>query len=153
MEIWKIPRIIDTWIENHPEWSVKIWTDDDTNNMKLFNKEIFDIKNKKYNQKSDILRLEILYNFGGVYVDCDIFNLKNIDELLDTNLFFIQEKLGLVSNSIIGSVKNNPIIFNIMKRIKSDFDSNIAVWKSSGPAKITEFLVSNSIIDIPQSTN
>jgi mannosyltransferase OCH1-like enzyme len=37
-------------------------------------------------QKSDILRSQILYEFGGVYLDTDFILVKTFEELLDLDL-------------------------------------------------------------------
>ena len=73
-----VPNIIKSWINNHKNWEVKIWTEE---NLKLsyINNHINDIHKKRYNQKSDIIRLELLYRYGGVYVDTDILSIKNIE--------------------------------------------------------------------------
>ena len=122
-----VPNIIKSWINNHKNWEVKIWTEE---NLKLsyINNHINDIHKKRYNQKSDIIRLELLYRYGGVYVDTDILSIKNISNLLDNcDVFFIQEKLDLISNSIIGSTRKNNVILDIIKYININFDKNMAV--------------------------
>ena len=38
-------------------------------------------------EKADILRYELLYRFGGLYIDADIICLKPLNDLLLDNLF------------------------------------------------------------------
>jgi len=148
----KIPTVIETWREMHPKWTINIWKDEDINSDRFINKAIYDLPNKKYNQKSDIARLEILYRYGGVYVDADILSVKPIDKLLqNTDLFLFQEKLGLLSNSIIGSSVKNRTILNLIKHIKTNFTVEESVWKSTGPGIITTFLTDRKLIRIPAS--
>ena len=147
----KIPECVKTWEQTHSDWKIIIWNEDKIAKLTLINDDIYKLPNKKYNQKSDIVRLEILYRYGGVYVDADIINLKSIDRLLDTNLFFIQEKQGLLSNSVIGSSVKNRTILDIIRHIKNTFNQEIAVWKSTGPKCITDFLANSNKITIPES--
>jgi|TARA_B100001971_G_scaffold208533_1_gene230506 mannosyltransferase OCH1-like enzyme len=71
------PRFCNRSYEHHnPGWAVKVWTDD--NIPKLYNQEIYDkVTHPAY--KADIARLEILYEYGGLYVDADTVCLKPLD--------------------------------------------------------------------------
>src|SRR6266436_7942477 len=70
-----------SWIEYHlgRDWLYKLWTDEDVANMELYNKAFYDATDN-YGIKSDILRWEILYNFGGVYIDMDFECLRALDQ-------------------------------------------------------------------------
>lgn len=84
---------IRTWIAKNPDWKVKFWTDRERpppcNGMEvkkvqefpfLFLGRFFD-ESRNYGEKSDLLRFEILYQEGGLYVDHDANCLKNFDNL------------------------------------------------------------------------
>ena len=146
-----VPEIIQSWYKNHQDWNIKIWRDKDISLLKLQNRRIYNLAKKRYNQKSDIARLEILYKYGGVYVDADIFNIKNINNLLDNELFLFQEKKNLISNSVIGCTKNNQIIRKLIRKMCVNYDYNTAVWKSTGPGFITTYLTKKNIVSIPKS--
>jgi hypothetical protein len=45
--------------------------------------EVFGIPVKRVEHQADILRLQILQEFGGIYLDTDIISLKSIDHLLN----------------------------------------------------------------------
>lgn len=55
-------------------------------NFKLKNTNPY-INGSNYGEKSDVLRYEILQQFGGIYVDCDFECLKSFDSLLSCNFF------------------------------------------------------------------
>jgi hypothetical protein len=63
--------------------------------FKMKNKDAFSGATN-YGEKSDILRYEILSQFGGIYVDCDFECLKPFDDLLSCAFF-----TGL-SNTAVG---------------------------------------------------
>jgi mannosyltransferase OCH1-like enzyme len=73
--------------ELHPRWMVNDWRSSATL-PKLVNRDLFDRAQevcprdwKRF--QSDLLRLELLWLYGGVYVDTDVEPLKPFDDLLD----------------------------------------------------------------------
>lgn len=143
---------INTWKKICDDYEIKIWTDDDVEKLNIMNeniyKEVCDKKGFRYNQKSDILRLEILYKYGGVYIDCDIICVKKIDKLLDDEFFIFQEKKNLLSNSVVGAIKNNQIIKGLIDELPKKFDINESIWKSTGPRFLTNYLINNGYCNI-----
>lgn len=84
---------IRTWIGKHPDWKVKFWTDRsrpapcssmevcDVNEFPfLFLRHCFE-SSQNWGEKSDVLRFEILYQEGGVYVDHDANCLQDFSGL------------------------------------------------------------------------
>lgn len=69
-----------TWKDKHPDWQYKLWTDSDVAAFKLTNQELFD-QATNYGEKSDIFRYEILYRYGGLYIDIDFAALNPLDFL------------------------------------------------------------------------
>ena len=55
------------------------WDDEKLSDLNMVNKELL-LKFKNYGAKSDIARLEILHQIGGLYLDTDFECLKQIDE-------------------------------------------------------------------------
>lgn len=79
-------RLIRTWIDKHPEWDYKLWTDKDVESFGMVNKKLFDaVENKGL--KSDIFRYEILYRHGGLYMDTDFRCIKPFDDLMYLDFF------------------------------------------------------------------
>lgn len=68
------------WLANHPGWEMRLWTDH--NLPPLVNQWAFDHA-MNYGHKGDLLRMELLRFFGGVYLDTDLECNKNIEPLLD----------------------------------------------------------------------
>ena len=105
--------MVRTWRECHPDWIVKVWNDADAAAFGLENQRACDIANN-YGEKSDIFRYEILYRFGGVYIDTDFECIKPFDNLhksceFYTGLIGSESQLDLL-NGLIGSVPGHPII-------------------------------------------
>ena len=58
-----------------------VWTEDNMPSPFVFQNE-WNLDNNLA-RKSDLLRLQVLYNHGGVYLDTDMECIKPIDELLN----------------------------------------------------------------------
>lgn len=64
--------------------------------------------------KADLIRLEVLYRYGGVYLDSDVELYKPINDLLKHELFICKQDNEHVVNAIIGSVPENPLILDMI---------------------------------------
>lgn len=93
---------IQTYKKINPDFQIKLWTNKEIRN--LFNKEkelyinniniskkFFNIKTKLV-QKTDILRMVILYKYGGIYCDSDTICVGEFKELLNKQFFIGEEK-------------------------------------------------------------
>ena len=139
---------METWTKeliNHPQWTYKLWTEKEINDLEWCNKDIYDSETD-YACKADILRYEILKQFGGVYVDADIVLLNtNFFKLFESNQnqFCVAKEPGknLLSNSIIACEKNNNIIKHIIIECRNNYIKN---RKNSYPYQVTgPFLITS----------
>src|SRR6185437_8027044 len=94
---------------------------DDLPFLELQNQKFFDLSNN-WGEKADIMRYEILYQFGGVYGDIDFICFKPLDILCQYDVWASLETISCahgagVNNAIIGATlghnltthsKNNP---------------------------------------------
>lgn len=141
----KYKRLRDTWIKNHPDWEYKLWTDKDLKTFEMQNKEIFD-RSKKYSyaNKSDILRMEILYKFGGLYIDTDFEFVKQFDALNDNYEFYCgfepMASHAILGNALIASVPGHPILKFYIENLKA----NIAKWSRVKMDDFTRVLAETS---------
>ena len=82
-----IQECINSWKKFLPDYEIIEWNKDNFDvNISLFTKEAFDAR--KYAFVSDYVRLYVLYNYGGIYLDSDIKVLKSFDSLLNNKAFF-----------------------------------------------------------------
>lgn len=87
-QIWvgphKLPEHFEKWRESwlklHPTWEYILWDEEKIAQLKLVNKEFID-QETNYGAKSDLIRYEIIYQFGGLYIDIDFECLKSFDFL------------------------------------------------------------------------
>lgn len=79
----------------------------------LFTKEAF--KKKHWAHVSDYVRLDVLYNYGGIYLDTDVEIVKPFDDILNYKMFlgFMWEcNLG---TAVLGVEKNHDLIKKLKK--------------------------------------
>lgn len=113
-ELYK--RCINSWKEKCPEYEVIEWNETNCNiNDTAFTKEAYD--EGKWGFVPDYFRLKIIYEYGGIYLDTDVEVLKNLDDLRREEAFCGLQLPGQVALGLgFGSVKNNPVIYNMMLR-------------------------------------
>jgi hypothetical protein len=80
-------------------------------------------KRKKYAICTDPLRIEVLYKYGGIWLDTDVEVYQKLDSFLNYSLFSgyagLQEKINdlysVVGLYVLGSCKNMPLLKNIIE--------------------------------------
>lgn len=67
---------------------------------------------------SDVVRLQALYQYGGIYLDTDVELVKSFDELLINDMFWGFESDSSVGTAVIGSALGNSIIRELLDQYK-----------------------------------
>ena len=128
----------------NPDWEYKLWTNTEILSLKLINKRFYkslmgkakkDLRRaaKLYRRATDVLRFDILYKYGGLYIDCDFSMNKSVNPIIsDKSVSFICcsfpskfARLGganRLSNGILFGSKHNLICHNINKRINLKYN-------------------------------
>jgi inositol phosphorylceramide mannosyltransferase catalytic subunit len=104
----------------HPEWEFRAW-DSSEDVPELQNQQLFDnaqdLCPKDWKRfQADILRLELLYLYGGIYVDADVEPIRPFDMLVDFQCIVPfspnRGKAGerLLTQYVIGAEPGHPFI-------------------------------------------
>lgn len=119
-------KCIESWKKFCPDYEIKRW--DETNlDLNKYQFVVDAIEAKKFAFASDVLRTEILYNYGGIYLDIDVELIKPIDNLIaDVDCLMGFETSNLLNPGLlIASKPNNPDLKNILETYKTlKFDAN-----------------------------
>ena len=123
----KVKSCIESWKKYLPEYQIIEWNEKniDIGSLKKENKffkECYDRKLWAY--VADYLRVKILYEEGGIYLDTDIEIIKDISPLLENDLFLGFENKNEINMAIVGTVVNHKIFKRML-----EFYSN-EIWKS-----------------------
>ncbi len=108
-------KCINSWRCLCPDYEIREWNE---TNYDVHKNQYMEqaYEKKKWAYVSDYARLDILYQYGGVYFDTDVELIKNIDPLLNTEAFLcFGEWPAPNSGAGIGCAKGNKIIKEIME--------------------------------------
>jgi mannosyltransferase OCH1-like enzyme len=128
-----------SWQQQHPDWHYLLWADAQVAQLSLINQDLFDAADNN-GEKSDILRYELLYQFGGLYVDVDFECLKPFDELQKFDFYIgiqpfdtdhVQVGIGL-----IGAKKHHPLLAQMIALLRFTRDQQ-QIIKRTGPQAFT----------------
>jgi hypothetical protein len=149
--IWLGPRSfpgesvenVRTWMAKNPDWKFKFWTDRQRdapcNGMEtiLIKKYPFPMLSRCYDssenwgEKSDVLRFEILFHLGGVYVDHDASCLQSFEGMHGAYDFYcgLEAPHPLVAglnitagNGVIGSRPGHPVVKEVIDLMEGRWD-------------------------------
>lgn len=133
----KYKQFQKTWIEMHPDWEYKLWTEKEIDEFGLTRRDLYDETNN-YGVKSDIARYDILYKVGGLYVDTDFECIKPFDVFHHICDFYAgcgYHQDGVIFNGLIGSAPGHPIlksfIFNMKHKKKGPESANDVFKRTS----------------------
>ena len=116
---------IESWKKHFPDFEIIEWNEDNFDvNCNDYVREAYE--SKKYAFVTDYVRLYVLYNYGGIYMDTDVEVLKPLDPFLEHPAFSGFENNDSVPTGIMAARKKNKWIkdllneYNDLKFIKED---------------------------------
>lgn len=90
-----------------PDYQIKRWDEENTDLSTPFLQAA--IKRKQWAFVSDYIRLRVIHEQGGVYLDSDIEVVRRFDSLLeDGGCFLGYESVGRLNTGVIGCVPSHP---------------------------------------------
>lgn len=114
----KNKRWIDSWYRFCPDYKIIEWNEDNYDiTQNRYMHEAY--KRKKWGFVPDYARLDLIYNFGGIYLDTDVELIRNMDDLLYQKGFAGFESKNYVALGLgFGAARNLPII----KKMRDDYE-------------------------------
>lgn len=130
---------INTWKRNLLDYRIIEWNESNIDLANLCNENRFlkkCVELKLWAFVSDYLRLWILENQGGIYLDTDVEVLKPFDPLLNQHVFMGYEANNFVGTAVIGAEKGNTLIARLLEFYNDDiwdvdFINNPIIFKLS----------------------
>ncbi len=135
-------RCLDSWRRYAPDMEIKIW---DMSTYKADHCLFFDqaIEDKNWSFASDYARADLLYRYGGIYMDLDVEMLRPIDDLLYNDAYMSFESSDRIEcGSGMGARAGHPIIREICKSYESrPYFKADGTWDNSTcPVRYTEVI-------------
>ncbi len=142
-----VKKCIETWRNICPDFEIKEWNESnyDINNNSFIQKAY---KDKKWAFVSDYARLDILYQYGGIYLDTDVEVLKNLSPLCEFKAYMGFENDELVNDGQgFGCEAGNQIIREMMDYYlkNQDGDTNKLEDYIESPKLRTEVLIHHGL--------
>jgi len=132
-----IKDYIKTFKKIYTNWEIKEWNESNIPNSKYL---INAIKNKKWSNVSNYIRLYALITEGGIYLDTDIELIKEFDsELINSDLFLGFESNYWCNSAVLGATKGNSFLIEALIEYELLFDG-VEESNLSGPRFITNYL-------------
>jgi hypothetical protein len=133
-------RWIEGWLELHPGWKHVLWREE---NRPTFVNEAQFLAADSLWQKADVARYELVYRYGGIYLDTDIECLRSFEPLLDgVEAFAVehrpQQRPATVQNFAIGATPGHPWLADTIARLPAAMDAGGGVLHETGPHFLTE---------------
>lgn len=106
-------RYVDGWKTIMPGWEIKKW-DESTFPIDTvpFVKDAYG--KRLYAFAADYIRIKVLHDFGGIYLDTDEEVIRPLDRFLAHNAFFGRESAMTMQGSVIGCEARNPVVRRIL---------------------------------------
>lgn len=144
-QIWLGPKprpqkLMDTWKDKHPGWVYRLWTEDNLTFPCRSQKHIDEMS--EFNGKADLYRYELLYRFGGIYMDADSECLEPFDDFfLENDSFAVYEnehqRGGLVACGVVGCTPRNLLMRLCVDELVNMSKLEGPAWWSVGPVFFT----------------
>jgi mannosyltransferase OCH1-like enzyme len=156
----KVASVISSWRKYHPGWEIKIWTDDTVSAFcwtDIRSRKSFD-EAKSFAEKADILRFEVLFQFGGIYSDTDVICLNSFHDLLgqDLNFFagfemnYIHPDYGdpfYIGTAVMGASKGSVLLKSCLALFKTEKEApNERLIQRTGPGFVSR-MVKRALFD------
>ena len=139
-------KCINSWEKFCPNYDIIEWNEDNFNiNDLAFTKEAY--ANKKYAFVSDVARVKVLVEHGGIYLDTDVEVFKNFDSILHHKCVLGFEEFSYVATSFMACEANHPL----MQSFKNLYDNKKFINKDgthntvTNVIKLTDILVEQGL--------
>ena len=133
-------EIINAATDLHPGWQIRLWHDgDEIEGSRLAH---YHPKANSGAQRSDLIRLEVVYAYGGFYIDSDVLLLKPLDSLRNfEDLVICSEDGSNLTNAFFAAPPKNAALNAIIETLLSqEPDWNVPPNETTGPALFASLL-------------
>jgi mannosyltransferase OCH1-like enzyme len=146
-DAFKMPyKCMKTWTDKNPDYKVVLWGNHEIEGSNWKNsKQLHDMLAKKdYAGAADVMRYEILYEHGGIYIDADTYCVKPLEDwLLDCESFASWEqelvRNNLIANTVMGSVPGSEAMKLCIDEVATkDCTEQKLAWMITGPMLVTD---------------
>ena len=133
-------RCLESWHRHCPDYEIIEWNSNNYDIAKnQYMKEAYE--HRKWAFVSDYARLDVIYEYGGIYLDMDVELFSSIDRLRNAKAFFCRQEDGYVElGSGFGAARRNDFIGEMLAEYagKTFFDDAGAMDMTPQPQRMAE---------------
>jgi len=124
-------RNIETWKKYNPDYEIIRWDETNYDFTKIaYMREAYEAQ--AWGFVPNYARLDIIYNYGGIYLDTDVEAIKSFDSLLNDDVFMGMGCADRVNHGQgFGAREKHPIIADMMR----EFEKNHFLLPNGTPGK------------------
>jgi hypothetical protein len=145
---------METWHRTHPGWHCQLWTERDLARLELRHRALLEAAESPA-MRSDILRYELLWRYGGLYVDVDFECFRCLEPLLaqvDAEAFggfewpTVSHRHSLC-NALLGALPGSAFFARVLEQLPENMASHADekevhgvewITRSTGPGFLTQ---------------
>ncbi|MBR7179880.1 MAG: glycosyl transferase [Oscillospiraceae bacterium] len=104
-------KCFNSWERFCPDYCIREWNEDnfDISSAPLYVQQAYAAQ--KWAFVADYVRLKVVYDHGGIYLDTDVELVKSFDSLLSYSAFFGFEGINYINTGLgFGAVRHSPIV-------------------------------------------
>lgn len=143
----KYKEWMESWHRYCPDYEIREWNEENYDISK--NNYMYEAYlNRKWGFVPDYARLDIIYEYGGIYLDTDVELVQGLDDMLYQKGFAGFESKNYVNLGLgFGAVKGLPIIKNMRDVYEGQHFKNIdgSLDLTASPVYQTDFLVQKGL--------
>lgn len=116
----KARKCIQSWKKYCPDYEIIRW---DESNYDIHKNRYVEqaYKEEKWAFLTDYVRLDVIYEHGGIYLDSDVELIKSLDALLKDKCYMGMEQIGTVATGLgFGAEAKHPFLKENMKYYESE---------------------------------
>ena len=163
-------KFMESWREKHPDFEYNYWNEADLDKLystrsmqsstgKNISLQCIDkIRSiEEINGKADIIRWEILYKYGGVFLDADSICIESFDDQLMSKPAFAgweneQVRKGLIATGTMGFPAEHPLckaaVDWVLANEVSQAKTSQMAWQTVGPLLLTRLMQTGAYKDV-----
>ena len=125
-----VKKCLRSWIDKNPSWRIVLLDRQKIGQYIKVHSLCKEPTHIRMAHQSDLMRLQLLYKYGGVWADATSFCVKPLDEWVDeatqSGFFAFSRPAAdrIISNWFLSSHENNPITGSLLKLLIKYFQAN-----------------------------
>lgn len=143
----KVQKCIESWHKYLSDYEFMEWNESNFNtNSNKYVKQAYE--EKKFAYVSDYVRINALYEYGGIYMDTDVMVYKSFNDLLNNQCILGFEEENYVATSFIACMPKHELIKEFIDKYEnaSFYNSDKSLDLTTNVERLTEILEKKGLV-------